>query len=71
MPRTGRTARFPARRRRSWPCWARSWCCVIGLALLGVLVAGIADGVPSAGVRLLGALCLGVFALAGRWATSR
>ncbi|WP_155375427.1 hypothetical protein [Catellatospora vulcania] len=39
---------------------------VIGLALLGVLVVGIADGVPSTGVLLLGALCLGVFALAGR-----
>ncbi|MEU8003150.1 hypothetical protein AB0B66_18485 [Catellatospora sp. NPDC049111] len=39
---------------------------VIGLALLGVLVVGIADGVPSTGVLLLGALTLGVFALAAR-----
>lgn len=39
---------------------------VIGLALLGVLVVGIVDGVPSTGVLLLGALCLGVFALAAR-----
>lgn len=39
---------------------------VIGLALLGVLVVGIADGVPSTGVLLLGALTVGVFALAAR-----
>ncbi|BCJ77360.1 hypothetical protein CS0771_69040 [Catellatospora sp. IY07-71] len=39
---------------------------VIGLALLSVLVVGIADGVPSTGVLLLGALTVGVFALAGR-----
>ncbi|GHJ44629.1 hypothetical protein Cs7R123_19710 [Catellatospora sp. TT07R-123] len=39
---------------------------VIGLALLAILVVGIADGVASTGVLLLGALCLGVFALAAR-----
>ncbi|MFD0593043.1 hypothetical protein ACFQZ4_11235 [Catellatospora coxensis] len=39
---------------------------VIGLALLGVLIVGIADGVPSTGVLLLGALTVGVFALAAR-----
>jgi hypothetical protein len=39
---------------------------VIGLALLAVLVVGITEGVPSTGVLLLGALTVGVFALAGR-----
>ncbi|GAB4058941.1 hypothetical protein [Catellatospora paridis] len=39
---------------------------VIGIALLAVLVVGIVDGVPSTGVLLLGALTVGVFALAAR-----